>query len=68
MLWFPEGAHRVPGPRGSFLLVGLLWAFNPAGMKGKGFFRPREPIWMSRSTLLNKHAGKAHKGQVAEKV
>lgn len=39
----------------NFLLFALLWAFNPSGMKGKSFFRPREPIWMSRKMLLRKH-------------
>ena len=39
----------------NFLLLALLWAFNPSGMKGKSFFRPREPIWMSREMLLRKH-------------
>lgn len=39
----------------NFLLLALLWAFNPSGMKGKSFFRPREPIWMSREMLVRKH-------------
>jgi hypothetical protein len=40
----------------NFLMFALLWAFNPSGMKGKSFFRPHEPIWMSREMLLQKHA------------
>lgn len=40
----------------NFLVLGLQWAFNPVGLRGKGFLRPRAPLWMSRDTLLNKYA------------
>jgi len=43
----------------NFLVLGLQWAFNPAGMRGKGFARPRAPLWMSRDTLLGKYASPA---------
>lgn len=52
----------------TFLLFGLQWAFNPVSLKGKGFFRPREPLWMSRSTLLDKHTPAAPAPPVPEPV
>lgn len=39
----------------NFLVLGLQWAFNPAGMRGKAFLRPRAPLWMSREELLRKY-------------
>jgi ceramide glucosyltransferase len=39
----------------NFLIWGLQWAYNPAGLRGKGLIRPREPIWITRETLLNKY-------------
>ena len=43
----------------NFLLFGLQWAFNPAGLRGKGFARPREPIWISREKLLEMYGSAA---------
>jgi ceramide glucosyltransferase len=40
----------------NFLVFGLQWAFNPAGLKGKDFLRPREHLYMSREELLDRHA------------
>lgn len=37
------------------LVLGLQWAFNPAGLRGKSFMRPRTPIWISRETLMRKY-------------
>jgi len=43
----------------------LIWAFNPASMRGKGFLRlERVQLWISRETLLAKH-GICHKLQEA---
>ncbi|HXE55383.1 MAG TPA: bacteriohopanetetrol glucosamine biosynthesis glycosyltransferase HpnI [Tepidisphaeraceae bacterium] len=39
----------------NFLFWGLMRAFNPGGLRGKKFVRPREPLWMSRKTLLAKY-------------
>lgn len=58
--WIPDGRSRSPLRRvhdffENFLVLGLQWAFNPAGMRGKGFIRPREPLWMSRETLMKRY-------------
>ena len=39
----------------NFLVFGLEWAFNPAGLRGKDFLRPREPLYLSRQTLLERY-------------
>lgn len=43
----------------NFLVFGLEWAFNPVGLRGKGFFRPREALYMSREALLERYASPA---------
>jgi ceramide glucosyltransferase len=58
--WMPDGRKRSMFGRvhdffENFLVLGLQWAFNPAGMRGKGFIRPREPLWMSRETLMKRY-------------
>jgi len=35
----------------NFLLLALQWTFNPVTLRGKGFFRPRQPLWISRRSL-----------------
>lgn len=39
----------------NFLVFGLQWAFNPAGLRGKDFLRPREPLYMPRRALLDRY-------------
>lgn len=39
----------------NFLVFGLQWAFNPSGLRGKEFLRPRAPIYMLRERLLELH-------------
>jgi hypothetical protein len=38
----------------NFLVFGLVWAFNPAGLRGKGFIRPRDRLFLSRQALLDR--------------
>jgi ceramide glucosyltransferase len=57
--WFPESRRRGIGKRihefgENILIVGLQWVFNPGGLRGKPFSRPREPLWISRQTLMKK--------------
>jgi ceramide glucosyltransferase len=40
----------------NFLVFGLEWTFNPAGLRGKGFLRPREALYMSREGLVDRYA------------
>jgi ceramide glucosyltransferase len=63
--WVPDRRRRSAFRRvhdffENFLTLGLQWAFNPAGLRGKGFIRPREPLWMSRDALMERYppAGK----------
>jgi hypothetical protein len=58
--WIRTGPPRTPARRvhdffENFLVLGLQWAFNPAGLRGKRFIRPREPFWITRATLLAKY-------------
>jgi ceramide glucosyltransferase len=39
----------------NFLIFGLQWAFNPAGLRGKTFIRKREPLWITRQKLIEKY-------------
>ncbi|HSU68638.1 MAG TPA: bacteriohopanetetrol glucosamine biosynthesis glycosyltransferase HpnI [Tepidisphaeraceae bacterium] len=58
--WVADERKRTFGRRvhelgENFLILGLQWAFNPHGIKGKGFNREREPLWMTREALLEKY-------------
>lgn len=46
----------------NFLALGLQWAFNPAGLRGKDFIRPREPLYMSREMLVERYDRLSHEG------
>lgn len=52
----------------NFLVFGLQWAFNPAGLRGKGFLRPREPLYMSREALLERFDHVATKDEALSAV
>ena len=49
----------------NFLLLGLQWVYNPGGLRGKPFLRPREPLWISRQVLLEQHGPVAQPSPVA---
>jgi hypothetical protein len=51
----PSVLRRIHDFFQNFLVLGLQWAFNPAGLRGKGFLRPREPLYMSREALLERY-------------
>lgn len=51
----PSILRRIHDFFQNFLVFGLQWAFNPAGLRGKGFLRPREPLYMSREKLLEQY-------------
>lgn len=52
----------------NFLVLGLQWAFNPGGLRGKRFIRPREPLWISRDILVSKFAPAQPAAAVREPV
>jgi hypothetical protein len=47
----------------SFLALGLLWAFNPVSLQGKGWTRQRLRFWMSRGVLLDRYANPEQQSQ-----
>lgn len=50
----------------NFLVFGLEWAFNPSSLRGKGFIRPRESLYMSRRTLLDRFHDAGSEGEPLE--
>lgn len=59
--WIPDTRNpsllrRIHDFFQNFLVFGLEWAFNPAGLRGKDFLRPREALYMSRDALLERYA------------
>jgi hypothetical protein len=55
----PSIGQRLHRLGENILVLGLQWAFNPGGLRGKPFMRPRERLWMSRQTLLSRHGADA---------
>jgi ceramide glucosyltransferase len=51
----PSLLRRVHDFFQNFLVFGLQWAFNPAGLRGKAFLRPRESLYMTRDALLERY-------------
>ena len=41
----------------NFLIVGLIWTFNPCGLRGKRLVKERYELWISREELLRRYAG-----------
>ena len=41
----------------SILLWGLIWAYNPRGLKHKPLLRERDEVWVSRSSFLGRIGG-----------
>ena len=58
---FRQRLHRFGE---NFLLLGLQWAFNPAGLRCKVFGRHRNPLWMSRRMLLDRYGRTASSQQL----
>jgi hypothetical protein len=40
----------------SILLWGLIWAYNPGGLKHKPLLRERDELWISRTALVHRSA------------
>lgn len=40
----------------SMLLWGLIWAYNPGGLKHKPLLRERDELWISRGALIERSA------------
>lgn len=53
----PELRERIHEIFDSMLLWGLMWAFNPAGLRSKGLLRHRYQLWISRHKLLRCYGG-----------
>jgi hypothetical protein len=53
-------AHQLHAVFDSLLVWGLIWTFNPAGLRGKGLLRHRCQIWISRHKLLNCYGKPIH--------
>ena len=45
----------------SILLWGLIWAYNPRGLKHKPLLRERSEVWISRTAFLGRTGGAAAK-------
>ena len=43
----------------SILLWGLIWAYNPRGLKHKPLLRERDEVWVSRNSFLGRIGGAA---------
>ncbi|HZS81359.1 MAG TPA: hypothetical protein VFA50_00695 [Stellaceae bacterium] len=41
----------------NFLIWGLVWAFNPGGLRGKSLIKERFELWISREVLVSRYAG-----------
>jgi hypothetical protein len=52
----------------NFLVFGLQWAFNPGGLRGKDFIRSRDPLYMTRKTLLDRYGEGAEVASPAQAV
>jgi len=48
--------HSVHAWLDSLLVWGLIWAFNPTALRGRGASFSRIEVWMSRSRLLDRYA------------
>ncbi len=62
--------HSLHAWLDSLLVWGLIWAFNPTALRGRGTSYSRIEVWMSRSRLLDRYAahtdivGKADKREI----
>jgi hypothetical protein len=60
--------HSVHAWLDSLLVWGLIWAFNPAALRGRGASYSRIEVWMSRSRLLDRYAARTDIGGKADKT
>jgi hypothetical protein len=54
---------RLPGMRvhdllENFWLLGLVFAFNPAALRRRAFFRERDELWISRKALIRRYGAR----------
>lgn len=42
----------------NFLIWGLIWTFNPGGLRGKSLIKERFELWISREELRRRYAGR----------
>jgi hypothetical protein len=56
---------RIHGFFDSVLVWGLVWAFNPSGLKSHGLWHGRVQIWMSRQKFIGRYGGRGMNSQIA---
>jgi hypothetical protein len=56
---------RIHGFFDSVLVWGLVWVFNPSGLKSHGLWHGRVQIWMSRGKFIGRYGGRAMNGRIA---
>ncbi len=56
---------RIHGFFDSVLVWGLVWAFNPSGLKSHGLWHGRIQIWMSRRKFIGRYGGNRTSRQIA---
>jgi putative NADPH-quinone reductase len=56
---------RIHGFFDSVLVWGLVWAFNPSGLKSHGLWHGRVQIWMSRQKFIGRYGERAMNSQIA---
>ena len=60
--------HSLHAWLDSLLVRGLIWAFNPAALRGRGASYSRIEVWMSRSRLLERYRVRTDIGGKADKT
>jgi hypothetical protein len=58
----PTLANRLHQAGENLLILGLVWTFNPAGLRTAKLARGRYRMCMSRGVLLEKYGGHGGKG------
>jgi ceramide glucosyltransferase len=58
----PTLASRLHQAGENLLILGLVWTFNPAGLRTAKLARGRHRLCMSRGVLLGKYGGRGGKG------
>ena len=59
-----RGLRSIHARLDSLLIWGLVLAFNPGGLRGRGLSHRRIEVWMSRSRLLERHGSRRAGGDM----